>query len=475
MITLKKIISNGKVVFILSKYATYAIYFIISLVIANKLGLFYFGIYGFLKLIIQYFTYSNLGVNYSSLVIMSEDANKDITKNSSILTSSIIITFFSLTFFYLIFVAICNLYDIEFYNRFNIGQYVFYIFFIVLIKQINQLYINIYRVYDRLKIINWAYIIPCIGEFIILFTGNGKRLLDNIMWAMVFSNGIVFIIFLVDAKFSISNNIDIKATKKLVRRGIMLLLYNISFYFIVLVAKSYISSEFQIEDFAQYSFSYNISDAVMLLNSSVSFFIYPNLINKLSSSNSTDNSLLLMREMQQYYMIAASLVIIIALIASHFLQLIVPDYVKSEYILQILLLSQLLVANSFIMTTFLVQQKKELKLIILGVSTIIVLLFASHTIFNSTNNIMMVSYALPIAMFFYNIVLVLLIKKMTNLSAKDSFRSFLAPVYFFPLIIFLIMESLCHSFYLSLLMALLSASLLLKRATILIKKITHAK
>ena len=41
-----------------------------------------------------------------------------------------------------------------------------------------------------------------------------------------------------------------------------------------------------------------------------------------------------MREMQQYYMIAASLVIIIALIASHFLQLIVPDYVKSEYILQ---------------------------------------------------------------------------------------------------------------------------------------------
>ncbi|MFT0250102.1 hypothetical protein ACMSDT_22680 [Bacteroides thetaiotaomicron] len=269
---MKKIISNGKVVFILSKYATYAIYFIISLVIANKLGLFYFGIYGFLKLIIQYFTYSNLGVNYSSLVIMSEDANKDITKNSSILTSSIIITFFSLTFFYLIFVAICNLYDIEFYNRFNIGQYVFYIFFIVLIKQINQLYINIYRVYDRLKIINWAYIIPCIGEFIILFTGNGKRLLDNIMWAMVFSNGIVFIIFLVDAKFSISNNIDIKATKKLVRRGIMLLLYNISFYFIVLVAKSYISSEFQIEDFAQYSFSYNISDAVMLLNSSVSFF-----------------------------------------------------------------------------------------------------------------------------------------------------------------------------------------------------------
>ncbi|MCS2452130.1 hypothetical protein AAH174_14205 [Bacteroides thetaiotaomicron] len=472
---MKKIISNGKVVFILSKYATYAIYFIISLVIANKLGLFYFGIYGFLKLIIQYFTYSNLGVNYSSLVIMSEDANKDITKNSSILTSSIIITFFSLTFFYLIFVAICNLYDIEFYNRFNIGQYVFYIFFIVLIKQINQLYINIYRVYDRLKIINWAYIIPCIGEFIILFTGNGKRLLDNIMWAMVFSNGIVFIIFLVDAKFSISNNIDIKATKKLVRRGIMLLLYNISFYFIVLVAKSYISSEFQIEDFAQYSFSYNISDAVMLLNSSVSFFIYPNLINKLSSSNSTDNSLLLMREMQQYYMIAASLVIIIALIASHFLQLIVPDYVKSEYILQILLLSQLLVANSFIMTTFLVQQKKELKLIILGVSTIIVLLFASHTIFNSTNNIMMVSYALPIAMFFYNIVLVLLIKKMTNLSAKDSFRSFLAPVYFFPLIIFLIMESLCHSFYLSLLMALLSASLLLKRATILIKKIIHAK
>ena len=351
----------------------------------------------------------------------------------------------------------------------------FYIFFIVLIKQINQLYINIYRVYDRLKIINWAYIIPCIGEFIVLFTGNGERLLDNIMWAMVFSNGIVFIIFLVDAKFSISNNIDIKATKKLVRRGIMLLLYNISFYFIVLVAKSYISSEFQIEDFAQYSFSYNISDAVMLLNSSVSFFIYPNLINKLSSSNSTNNSLLLMREMQQYYMIAASLVIIIALIASHFLQLIVPDYVKSEYILQILLLSQLLVANSFIMTTFLVQQKKELKLIILGVSTIIVLLFASHTIFNSTNNIMMVSYALPIAMFFYNIVLVLLIKKMTNLSAKDSFRSFLAPVYFCPLIIFLIMESLCHSFYLSLLMALLSASLLLKRATILIKKITHAK
>ena len=50
--------------FIFSRYFNYGILFIRGLVLAKFLGPVSFGIWGFLTLILQYFTYSTLGINY---------------------------------------------------------------------------------------------------------------------------------------------------------------------------------------------------------------------------------------------------------------------------------------------------------------------------------------------------------------------------------------------------------------------------
>ncbi len=75
--SLKKL-NNTIIKYILSKYLAFAIQLINSIFVAKNLGLYYFGVYGFSTLIIQYLSYSNLGVNLSYSVLCSDVNTKSI-------------------------------------------------------------------------------------------------------------------------------------------------------------------------------------------------------------------------------------------------------------------------------------------------------------------------------------------------------------------------------------------------------------
>src|SRR5665647_333755 len=69
--TFNKIVRNKVVYFVFSRYLTYAVQFINSLFIAVYLGPFYLGVWGFINLIIQYFTQINFGISQSVNTIAS--------------------------------------------------------------------------------------------------------------------------------------------------------------------------------------------------------------------------------------------------------------------------------------------------------------------------------------------------------------------------------------------------------------------
>lgn len=471
---IKKISLNDKFSFIATKYATYLIYFIISIVVANKLGLFYFGIYGFYKLLLQYFTYSNLGVNYSGIVLMSEQIERNRNKDNKLVVSSILISIVAFIIFFLLFFFISILWFAEIYDKYLIHQYLAFTFFVVIFKQINQIFINTNRVYNKLKIINWAYLIPCFGELLALFLGKEESLFINICWAMVISNGLVTFIFILANAFPLRIVWDLSTIKQLINRGFMLLLYNVSFYFIILIAKGYISGHFNVEQFAQYSFSYNISDAVMLLNNSISFLVYPTLINNLCKCKSSEERIGVMYNIQEKYMLVANLIIIIAYALIPVLHFIVPEYNKAADILAVLLLSQLLVANTFTLTTNLVQAKAELKLIALGVLSIVVVLFSSWLFSTLSENLVVVSYALVIAMFGYNLGAALLTKKSLKIRNKGLINM-INPIYFFPIIVAQISRTF-FDHYISTILFIIATMLLLSKSYIkLIRSYSHAR
>ena len=468
------LLKNKKIQFIFTKYITYFLYFIISILVANKLGLFFFGIYGFFKLLIQYFSYSNLGVNYSGLVIMSEQKVLDNSKNENILSLSLIISAISFLVIFVLFSLICNYIYPYLYEKYNVNEYIFFLFIIILFKQFNQIFINTNRIYDNLSLINWAYIIPCLCELLALLFGNEESLLRNILWAMVISNIFVTILFLVKTPIKIHCRPKIADARCLLLRGIKLLAYNVSFYFIILVSKSFISKYFQVEEFAQYSFSYNLSDAVMLLNNAISFLIYPALLNKLYMTSDNFEKKAILHETQEKYMLIANLIIIVAFIVLPLLHYIVPEYNKSPDILYSLLFAQLLIANTFTLSTNLVQLKKENSLIVIGLGTIIFMLFVNLMLLKLTKNIIVVSYGLSLSLIIYNLSLAYLNVSILKLN-KNAIFKFVNPTFFIPFILALIAK-IYFTYHLSIIIfIILTITLLFKKYWRLYENIIHEK
>ncbi|WP_420187042.1 lipopolysaccharide biosynthesis protein [Bacteroides pyogenes] len=427
------LVKNDRIRFVGTKYLTYLVYFIISIIIANKLGLFYFGIYGFLKLLMQYFAYTNLGVNYSGIVIMSEQTKLDDKKNLLILNSSLCISVFCFAACISLFVLGYKTIFPEINDKYLVDSYIYYICVIVVFKQINQIFINLNRIYNRLKVINWAYLIPCIAEFVVLAFGSEEVLLRNIMWAMMISNGLVTLLFYLRNPFEINWCIDRFISSIIITRGLKLLFYNISFYFIILIAKSFMSSHYPVEEFAQYSFSYNISEAVMLLNNSISFLIYPTLLNKFHTVGDVGEKLKIMKQTQDTYMAVANMIIVIVFMFVPFLSYIVPEYSESRHILLVLLLGQLLIANTFTICTNMVQNKKETSLMAIGGISCMLLYGICNLVYWFNPDIVFVSYGLPITLVVYNIAVSLLNIFIMKLPLR-FLLSFTNPQFFIPLI-----------------------------------------
>jgi len=91
LIKLKTIVNSNIIKFVSTKYLAFGLQVINSFLIAKKLGVYYFGIYGFATMLLQYLSYTNFGVNYSLNVILS--TNKEFkAKSSNYLSNAILLT-----------------------------------------------------------------------------------------------------------------------------------------------------------------------------------------------------------------------------------------------------------------------------------------------------------------------------------------------------------------------------------------------
>src|SRR5690606_41162050 len=84
---LNKMVSNSLFKYLFTRYLTYFIQFVSAIFIAKSLGPFYFGIYGFILLIINYFRIFDFGIsNAVSILLVQNRGNKE--RESEITTGS---------------------------------------------------------------------------------------------------------------------------------------------------------------------------------------------------------------------------------------------------------------------------------------------------------------------------------------------------------------------------------------------------
>ena len=279
---IKKVLSNKVILYLVSRYFIFFIQFISSIYLAIKLEPYYFGVWGFILLMISYLSYINFGIDKSLNILMIQNKKnkgyiKDFVSNSFFLVSILSILTVCLAICYLIF-------DIQLFEKYDIGNYFYIICIISILFHFNSLMGTIYRVKNRLfELAFFQSIIPIL-IFIVMFMAKGVTLLSILLGATVIGHIATLIVFLKNKKVPLGGQVSFSVSLKLMNKGFYLFIYNVCFFLIILSTRTMISYFYSVENFGYFTFSYTLANSILLLLQALSVVIFPKIIDKLHSS-----------------------------------------------------------------------------------------------------------------------------------------------------------------------------------------------
>jgi O-antigen/teichoic acid export membrane protein len=142
------ILKNKVIVFIATRYFSYFLQFLNSLIIAFTLGPYYLGIWGFLNLILQYLAFGNFGIENALNVALATGDIVDEKNQSALVSNSLIATFFS-SLFLMITGLLIYLFNFHLFEKFLFSQYMIFIIVIACLNYFNLLFVNLFRTYSH--------------------------------------------------------------------------------------------------------------------------------------------------------------------------------------------------------------------------------------------------------------------------------------------------------------------------------------
>lgn len=455
---INKLLKSSITKFILIKYLGFVLQFINSVFIAKYLGLFYFGIYGFVNLCLHYLSYMNLGVNYSLNVLASTDKVISRKKTEQLLFNSILISLI-VGLFLLVFLTIINYLGLlSAYNKYLISEYYIIIILITTLKYFNTIYINVYRIYNKLSLINLNYLLPALLQVLCLLFFKDSDLFWSLLIALLVAQVILFFLLLGYSPVSLIFKYNGSTMKHLIRKGFFLLTFNVSFYLIMMSSRSIVSYFYTVEDFGLYNFANSVSIAIMLFISSISFLIFPKMLNKLSNLNNKD-CIKFIETARRSYLSVTFLLVFSSLAVLPLLLSIIPDYKQSLNSLVILAVSQLIIANSFGYSTLLIQKNKEKELTIYGFIAVgIVVMSGITTSYFLNLNFDFVALSVVLSVLIYNFLIIRKGNQITGqfISTYHLIKHVYNYKYFIPLSLFAILHLFSNSYSLNISLVIIS-------------------
>jgi O-antigen/teichoic acid export membrane protein len=353
---LKKAIKNKVLIYLFTRYLTYGIQFISSIIIASKLGPYYFGIWGFILLIINYLRIIDFGISSATNILLVQNKDDNI-KNSNYVTNSLflisilglIITFFALYYYF---------FGFSLFDKYKVENLLYPVCLIAILTHFNVLFMNLYRFKNSLFHISFFQSIIPILTFIFLFFAKGEMLIWILIIAYIVGNIASLLLFIWGGKNIPLGRVNLIDSKQIINKGMYLFIYSISFYLIIVSIKTLISIYYSVEEFGIFTFSFTLSNSVLLFLQAMSFVIFPKVIDKLKN---TDNGAVinLINELRvNYVTLAFGLIFIFNTVSPPLLNLF-PKYKDASVSLGLLSLTLVLYTNSFGYGSYLMAQNKE--------------------------------------------------------------------------------------------------------------------
>lgn len=343
----------------ITRYITYGGQFLLSLVIASKLGPFYLGVYGIINLILSYFGQINFGISHSLNIFLIHNKDNKKKFNAYFLNSLSIYIWLAILILVTYLLSIILGIKIK-TNDYELAAYMPLIISIAILTYIDSLFTCVARVKNDLNTLTFATSLPVLLNSIIIWFFSGQSL----VLALVVSNLVSYIvIFLWCCSRGLiphwdKNNLNNSYKKEIINKGIFLFLYNSCFYFIIISIRTIISSNYPITEFGYFTFSYTVVHAVMLLIDSFNTIIFPKTISLLSTDNTSEirNSL---SRMRVAYTSMSHCLIYIALIVYPIFTVFMPKYSDSIQSMYLISLTVLMNTTSFGYSSLIIAKNKE--------------------------------------------------------------------------------------------------------------------
>lgn len=361
------------ILFTATKYLSYALLFARGFLLAKYLEPFFFGIWGFVTLYQQYISISGLGLQYA---VNTELAIRDLKNPSSqvkLINTSITLTLI-VAILLLISGGFIHFLQIPIFKASGSFSYAILIFAIAALQHYQQLFANIYRVYNELSRIALAELIIVLTTVVVIFFFRKETLLEAVLTSWLIGLAIACVVYVVKAPFNIKLLVSTKEVKVLLKTGIPLLVYNFSFYLILMSSRTIISIFYDIKIMGFYSFANSITNATLLGINTIAWVVFPMLVDKLKEGVSEEQLYGVVRKILNLYTPIVFLVIFTGIICSPVIFIYLPKYLVVQKTLNVLFLTQAMWSISFVFVTLAIARRKQNQIAVLSLISV---LFAS--------------------------------------------------------------------------------------------------
>lgn len=398
-----KTISAPSLGYVTLRYITYILQFLNAILLARCFGEYDFGVYSFMILIISYMQYSNLGINDSlntEYAINKSDKIKATAIWDNAWTVNFLINIVLGIVCTVIFLCTDNL-----FTSYHFNEYRYALLGTCIIMNLSKIYTTYYRLNGKLVKINIQQILPNLTVFILLLIYWNDLSVSAITTALLISNAIALVIFRIGLpripKFSLNKTLSFL----LIKRGITLLLYNLSFYLLTVIASSIVSIFYSVETFGYYSFANTLVNGVVTAGGAFMFIFYPKILNRLNTDSvAAVNLIQRIREVYIVFMDVISLVSILFVIV---LTAILPQYGSAMVIMySILILGRIINNASSGYATLLIAQGKENHLVRYGFLSVLFVGVSGIFIHYGNLSVEYIAISVAIASFLYTFLVV---------------------------------------------------------------------
>lgn len=346
---------NKLVVYLVTRYMTYFIQFLTSLLLANKLGPTNYGIWGFILLLISYFNMINFGLSNSMNVILVQNRENNSVQNEYIKNDMFLVTILGCFIMTLLLVYVCT--GMSWFSKYTISYEFLIICIIAVMAHFNTNLTIISRVKnDFYRIAFYQSIIPILSFICVLFFDD-RNLLMALLLTYLTGNSVSLFVFLYRKSFSFSGNISKEKCNQILSKGWWLFIYNLFFYLILVSTRTLISRFYSIEDFGFFSFSFTLGDAVLLLFQAAANVVFPKVLAKLGDKGGSKKKTI--KLIDSTYVMAVYFAVLFVCCLFPVILLLFPEYQSCNICMSLVAITMALYTNSYAYTSYLMTNNKE--------------------------------------------------------------------------------------------------------------------